>query len=74
VFIRVYLGDVVSHVGIFDPALRTVAPLTFSLVSSPPPSPSPLPCVNKYRYTVCTYTVCKEVGYGVIGREEASDR
>ncbi len=24
--------DAVSHVGIFDPALRTVAPLTFSLV------------------------------------------
>jgi hypothetical protein len=25
-------GDTVSHVGIFDPALQTVAPLTFSLV------------------------------------------
>ncbi len=30
------------------------APLTFSLVSSPP---SPLPCVNKY--TVYTFIVCK---------------
>jgi hypothetical protein len=25
-------GDTVSHVGILDPALRTVAPLTFPLV------------------------------------------
>jgi hypothetical protein len=32
-----------SHVSIFDLALLTVAPLTFSLVQLPPP-----PCVNKY--------------------------
>jgi hypothetical protein len=32
--------DAVSHVGIFDPALRTVAPLTFSLVQPPPLSVS----------------------------------
>jgi hypothetical protein len=39
--IRVYrTGDTVSHVGIFDPVLWTVAPLTFSLVQlSPPPLP-----------------------------------
>jgi hypothetical protein len=43
---------IVSHVGIFDPALWTVAPLTFSLVHSPPPSP--LPCVKvQYIQTVC---------------------
>ncbi len=41
--------------GIFDPAFRTVAPLTFSLVQlSPLP---PLPCVKKY-------TVCKGGGGG----------
>ncbi len=33
-------GDTDSHVSIFDPALRAVAPLTFSLVLSPPPYPS----------------------------------
>jgi hypothetical protein len=36
---------------IYDPALWTIAPLTLSLVQSPP-----LPCVNKcteYTYTVC---------------------
>jgi hypothetical protein len=33
-FIRsLQTGEEVSHVGIFDPALWTVAPLTFSLVS-----------------------------------------
>jgi hypothetical protein len=36
---RLKTGDTVSHVGIFDPALWTVASLTFSLVqlSLPPP-------------------------------------
>ncbi len=29
-------GDTVSHVGIFDPALWTVAPVTFSLVHLSP--------------------------------------
>ncbi len=39
----------VSHVGIFDPALWTVAPLPISLVQL-----SPLPCVKvKYVQTVC---------------------
>jgi hypothetical protein len=48
----------------FRPALRTIAPLTFSLVSSLPP-----------KYTVHTYTVCKGGGgYGVIGGEGASDK
>ncbi len=32
--------DTVSHVGIFDPALWTVAPLTFSLVHLSPSTPS----------------------------------
>ena len=36
-------GDTVSHFGIFDPALWTVAPLTFFLVHL-----SPLSGVNKY--------------------------
>ncbi len=50
-----------SHVGIFDPALWTVGPLTFSLVQLPPP-----PRVNKY--IVYTYTVCNGGrGYGVLG-------
>jgi hypothetical protein len=49
-------GDTVSHVGvsIFDPALLTVAPLTFSLAQLSPPYP--LPFLNKYN--VYTYTVC----------------
>ena len=53
----------------FRTALWTIAPLTFSLVSSPP-----LPCVNKY--DVYTYTVCKRGGStaGVIGEEGVSDR
>jgi hypothetical protein len=33
-------GDTVSHVGILDPALRTVAPLTFPLVELSPLAPS----------------------------------
>ncbi len=32
-------GDTVSHVGIFDPALWTIIPQTFSLVHLPPPPP-----------------------------------
>jgi hypothetical protein len=32
-------GDTVSHVVIFDPALLTIAPLTFSLVQLSPPLP-----------------------------------
>ncbi len=50
------------HVGNFDPALCTVAPLTFSLVKiSPLP---PLPCVNKYTVQIYTDTVCKGEGMG----------
>ncbi len=51
-------GDKVGHVGIFDPALRTVAPLTFSLVQLPP---SPSLC-EKYSVYTYTCTVCKGVG------------
>ncbi len=64
VFIIIYRLDIVSHVGIFNPALWIVAPLSFSLVQLFPPLP--LPCVN--RYTVYMYTVCKgRGGYGVLG-------
>ncbi len=55
VFIIVYrllTGDTCSHVGIFDPALWTVAPLAFALVQLFPP---PCPCVNKH--TVYTYSI-----------------
>ncbi len=56
VFIRVYRLEIQSVMLVFfDPALWTVAPLTFSLVQLPP-----LLCVNKY--TVYTYTVCKGGG------------
>jgi hypothetical protein len=43
VFISVY-RLVESHVGIFDPALCTIAPLTFSLIHVPPLPPP----VSKY--------------------------
>ncbi len=40
VYQSLYTGDTASHVGIYDPALWTVATLTFSLVQLPPPLPS----------------------------------
>jgi hypothetical protein len=44
--------EILSAMLVFSSGLNIgIAPLTFSLVSSPP-----LPCVNKY--TVHTYTVC----------------
>jgi hypothetical protein len=46
VYQSLWTVDTVSHVGIFYPALWTVAPLTFSLVQ-PLPTPT-LPCVNKF--------------------------
>ncbi len=45
VYKSIKTGDKFSHVGIFDQALWTVAPLTFTLVLS-----TPLSCVNKYMY------------------------
>ncbi len=41
VFLRVYRlqGDTVGQVGIFDPALWTIAPLTISLIHLPHPLP-----------------------------------
>ncbi len=54
----------------FRPSLWTVAPLTFSLVQLSPPL-LPLLCVNKY--TVCTYTVCKGGGYGVLRPREINN-
>ncbi len=59
-FIRVYILEIQSIMLVLDPALLTVAPLTFSLVQPPP-----LPCMNKH--TVYTYTVCKGRGDGVLG-------
>ncbi len=44
----------------FRPALWTIAPVTFTLVSSPPPFP--LLCVNKYTVYTYTYTMCKGGG------------
>jgi len=47
VYQSLYNGNTVSHDGIFDPALRTVAPLTFCLVP-------PHPCVKvHFIQTVC---------------------
>ncbi len=62
VFIRVYRLEIQYVMLIFfDPALWTVAPLSFSLVPQ-----SPFACVNKY--TVYTCTVCKGGGeHGVLG-------
>ncbi len=48
VFISLWTGDTVGHVSIFDPALRTVAPLIFSLVQLSPLPPFPLQ-VNFFR-------------------------
>jgi hypothetical protein len=62
VFIRVYRLEIQSVIGIFDPTLWTITPLTFPLVQV-----SPLPCVNTF--TVYTYTVChcvREGRYGVL--------
>ncbi len=61
----------VSHVGIFDPALGTVAPLTFSLFLLSP-LPSPLPCVNKYT-VLCTRIQCIR-GEGVWGSGPQIDK
>ncbi len=46
-------GDSVSHVGIFDPTLRTIAPLTFSLVHLPTSPPSQSHFMYR-RPTLCT--------------------
>jgi hypothetical protein len=63
VFIRIYTGDTVGHVGIIDPALWIVALLTISLVQHLPP----LPCVKCLLYY--TYTACKRggEGFGILG-------
>ncbi len=61
VFNKVYSG-----VYSFRPAFWTIAPLTFSLVSSSPPFPVWMEyCWIVNKYTVYTYTVCK--GGGVWG-------
>jgi len=52
VFYRVS-GDTVSHVAIFDPALRTIASLTFSLVHFTHPSPLPKIKVQYSIYRQC---------------------
>ncbi len=53
-------GETVSHVGIFDLDLWTVATVTFYVVQSP----SPTPCVNKY--AVYINSVKGGGGYGVL--------
>ncbi len=55
-FSRVYRLEILSVMLVFLTGFVNIAPLTFSLVSSPPP----LPCVNKY--TVYMYKVCKGGG------------
>jgi hypothetical protein len=45
--------DTVSHVGIFDPALWTVAPLPFSLVQLYPTPPFPVWICKLYTRTQC---------------------
>ncbi len=53
-FIRVWkTGNKVSLVGIFDPALWTIAPLTFSLVTYPRFPSSLCLCTVQYIQTVC---------------------
>ncbi len=47
-----------SHVGIFDPALWTVALLAFSLVLLPPPTPPPFP---KSKYSIYRQCVAGRV-------------
>ncbi len=49
VYQRLKTGDTVNHVGIFNPALWAVAPLTFSLVS--PQKPTAM-------YIISTNTTC----------------
>ncbi len=52
VCIRVYRLDTVSLVGFFDPALWTIAPLTYFLVHLPPPPPPPKSKYSMYRQCV----------------------
>ncbi len=54
----------VSHVGIFDAALWTVAPLTFSLLQLSPPPPHPPSLCQSIVYTV--QTMCGWWGVGVL--------
>jgi hypothetical protein len=50
-----WIGDTVSYVGIFDPALKTVAPPTLSLVQLPPPFP------------VSKYSIYRQCGWEGVG-------
>ncbi len=54
--------DTVSNVGIFNPALWTVALLTFSLVQ-----PYPFPCVNKYIVLYESIQCVRGGMYGFLG-------
>ncbi len=60
VFIRVYRLEIQSHVGIFDPTLLPISPLTFSLVLPP------LSCVKVQNIQ----TVCGWEGDGGVGSLE----
>ncbi len=59
VFNSLFTGDTVSNVGIFDPALWTIATLTFSLVHTPHPSPP-----SQSQCTVLTVCAWEVVGGG----------
>ncbi len=62
VFIIVYILQIQRHVGIFDPAFWTVAPLTFSLVQLSPSPPFPVWIRMLY-----TRMLCLRGGGGVMG-------
>jgi hypothetical protein len=75
VFSRIYTMESVSqslwtggHIGIFDPATRTVAPHPFSLVQLPPAPPFHVSISILSTYT---YSVCK---MGVWGSGPQADR
>ncbi len=57
-------GDTVSHVGIFEPALWTVAPLT--ILSGPSLPPPPVLCELVYSIHYTRIQVCK----GGMGSDE----
>jgi hypothetical protein len=59
-----FIGDTVSHVGIFDPcSFVNVGSLLLSLVQLSPP----LPCVNKFTVNKYTVKCVRGGGYGVLG-------
>ncbi len=59
--------DTFSHIGFFDPALRTATSLNFSMVHLSSLLPFPACFLNKYCTCTTTYTVCNG---GVIGQTD----